>query len=519
MTADLDQGGNAFNDDTGNNEVEIDDDLEVAGDTDIEDDLDLEGANIWFIELTDDIDATIAAAAAGDTIVLAAGTYTITADIDVTKSVSIVGQGRYVTVIQTTTDSINVFHVTASNVNIRDLSVDVTASTTYGFLVDGGAGTVLDDVIIQDVDVTLNSHAGGQSAIWVGDASGEIRDVLVYVESLDATAYGVTHENQVSAEAATTLNCYNVYVYCNAHSVSAAGFHSNDNGATSDNSMYLYNCTCDVDEGSPLTSYGMVANAGDAYLYAENCVADAVDNDFANINTAGGVQLRDCTAVNGTLLGTITLDGRVCTDDVRINSGAANNYVLTSDANGVGTWQEATLAGVGIDLGVNTDGVPLTYDNTAGVWTNDWTRAYAFRAHLPTNITLASGVSTRVPLSTETVDTHDIYDTNAYLGIFPVIGVWDVGYNLYASDLDASQYMNAYLYHASGATTTLVSYSDNQAGANNQHYSMAASTVIDVLTTNDLIYLNAYANGTKPIGGDVVQGRTYITGHYVGRTD
>lgn len=265
------------------------------------------GANITHLSTTDSIDTAVDNATAGDSLILAAGTYTITDDIDITKSISITGQGRGLTKIVTTTDSKNCFEITASNVTIQDLTIDVTASGTKGIYVNGTGGTVLSGVLIKDIDVILNSHAGVQTAIAFVDAGGEVRDVVVIATSSNNNCMGILLQNDSTAETATTLKCYNIDVSVTAASSNVA-FYSFDNSATNDCFLYLYNCTAYATGG---TDYAVRAHHPDAYLYAESCVLAGDNFDAANSNSAGIVQLCNCNLVNGLTSGTISPGGHL----------------------------------------------------------------------------------------------------------------------------------------------------------------------------------------------------------------
>ncbi|MDB4312099.1 hypothetical protein N9937_01585 [bacterium] len=296
--------------------------------------IDASGAAIWTLPVGTDLDAFIASASceAGDTLVLGSGDYTVTDDIDVTKSLTIRGQ-KGQTRIVCVTDSKIVFHVTASDVTIADLGIDVTASGTYGIQPDGTGGTVLSDVNIRNCNITLNSHAGTQYAVWYNDAGGEVRDCVIAATSSSGACYAIQHRNNVSAEATTTTKLYNVSGSASGATF-AKGAYVFDSGASQDNFMYIYNSTFVVTEGGAAASTGIEAQGADAYMYAENVVVSATDTDVVNTSASPMLQLRDCTLVNGTTSGTITYDGQVVTDQLSASgnitqTGAASTNYFT----------------------------------------------------------------------------------------------------------------------------------------------------------------------------------------------
>jgi len=307
---------------------------------------DLDG-NITFVGIGDDIETAVTAAAAGDSLILAAGTYTITDDIDIGKSICITGQGKGRTIILTVTDSKNCFHVLKSNVTIQDLTIDITASTSKGIYVDGTAEAALTGVFINNVDIVANSHNGIQTGIHFEDAGGthDVRDCVITLTSADTHIYGVHAENAATDDAISYVNCHNVSV-SGTNAGRGYGFRAEDSTADFDVFLNLYNCASYVTGG---TDYAVQAAAGDAYLYAENCVFEGDNYDVYN-NAAGGIRLRDCTLVNNLTSGTITEDGTVITDNLWVG----DNITLDSDSAKIelGDNQEVTITHVH-DVGYN----------------------------------------------------------------------------------------------------------------------------------------------------------------------
>jgi hypothetical protein len=78
------------------------------------------GGRVWYVPLGASIATAISQASNGDTLELAAGTYTITASISITKPLTIRGQGMGRTFIYTTTSG-SMFIIQSSNVVISDM--------------------------------------------------------------------------------------------------------------------------------------------------------------------------------------------------------------------------------------------------------------------------------------------------------------------------------------------------------------------------------------------------------------
>jgi len=277
-------------------------------------DIELLNCNVKYLQITDNIETEIAAATAGDVLILAAGTYTITDDIDIAKAITLIGHGRGATSIATVTDSKNVFHVTASNVAINNLSIDVTASASPGVRIDGTGGTVLTGIYLRNLEITLNSHAGTQHAIRIVDASVEVLNCELTATSTNAAASGIHAENESTAEADTAVHIHQCYSTVSGAADTAAGFEVVDDSADKDCTLSVFNSHSVVTEGAACTSGGLAAYGGaDAIAVAENCWFDATDYDLYQANSAS-LTVRNCTLDDNSSSGTITDDGTIITE-------------------------------------------------------------------------------------------------------------------------------------------------------------------------------------------------------------
>ena len=273
-------------------------------------DIEWADGNVTWVPCGDDIETYVTAATAGDTLILCAGTYTVTDDIDVTKAITIRGQGYKGTIIQTATDSKNVFHITSSDVEIENLGIDITASATHAIYTTGVAGAVLDNIFIHDVDIVLNSHAGAQHALCFVDSNGDVQNVEIEATSTNNDAFGVYAQNEATAEAATIVHVHQVHaILTGAGGGTSIAYRVEDDSATSDCSMYIYN-SHGVTTGG-VFSAGISSLAGaNAIAYAEFCYLDAGDYDF--YQAAGAtMSARNCLSANNTSLGTITYPGKI----------------------------------------------------------------------------------------------------------------------------------------------------------------------------------------------------------------
>ena len=284
--------------------------------------------NVWMVAAGADIEAAVTAAAAGDTLVLASGTYTITADIDITKAICIRGQGRGATMLTTATDSISVFHIAANNVRIADLSIDITASGTKAITLDGTAGTVLSGIVIQYGEAILNSHNGAQTALLSTDSSFSMNNFDVTGDSADDTSsILIWLVNEATAETTTTgnmLNCIGL--------LSSTGIvvQVRDSSATQDitlNARGLF--LRGIGDSTVLQGKG-----SDAVVVAENCILSSPTGNELAADSSSRVTVRNSMLVHNTTSesggGTITREGWVNTEGLVLNIGAAVTNILTA---------------------------------------------------------------------------------------------------------------------------------------------------------------------------------------------
>lgn len=282
--------------------------------------IDLTGSNIIYVPIGGSIANAITAATAGDTIVLGAGTYTITAALAVNKALNIVGQGMGKTTINSATANTNVITVTASNVRISDLTITHSGagSNINGIYFNGTAGTVLSGGVVERVEFLLTGAVSSASApMRFEDAGGRVVDCIT--SSTGGTnAYGIYFRNAATAEAATNLYVYNTKSIA-VGTAAVRGFLNLENANTQNQNLYLYNCHAQASGGT--TNYGIYGfgNSSLTYIYGgqySGSTYDLIQDESAAI-TVYGVDL-----INGTTSGTITYDGTVVTEDLYVSDQA-----------------------------------------------------------------------------------------------------------------------------------------------------------------------------------------------------
>jgi hypothetical protein len=290
--------------------------------------------NITYVPIGGDIEAYVAAATAGDTLILASGTYTITDDIDIAKGINIVGQGVGVTTVTCATAGKNMFDIAApgATVSLSEMSVTTTAGSGGNklFNINSTGGTV-GTFTLNHVDASL--VCAGDATTYYGiysyDTNITIRDSYIYMSAAVGTsgANAVWCGNAASAETATYLNIYDSRVYVAGGSGQTSGVSCvevYDSSATNDVIGYVYNCDLYAIglSGAGSDRYTVDSYGGDALIYLDSCTIEAGTNmnGLLEQDTGSVVDVTACvlTGAVTTLTGTITYNGKLCTNDLYV---------------------------------------------------------------------------------------------------------------------------------------------------------------------------------------------------------
>jgi hypothetical protein len=164
--------------------------------------------NVIYVTIADDINAAIASASAGDTLILDAGTYDIGATtLTVDKQLNIIGQGNAGLYSVTATDvhgtrifcddnNVSLFTITSSNVRIAHMSLITQGGGTSAKGIE--TSNNLDGLVFTNIDVVMESGAGVKTAFDILGSNAILRDVTFNVISTNNTAYGVYAHNDSS---------------------------------------------------------------------------------------------------------------------------------------------------------------------------------------------------------------------------------------------------------------------------------------------------------------------------------
>lgn len=296
-------------------------------------------SNIWFLEEGEDIDAFIASdeVVDGDTIYLASGTYTTTADIDVTKAVHIVGQGIGKTIISTSTGSLNIFDISKDGASISNLSISSTGTgTQIGINVSGVSGTRFTNINLSNLLITMSSTAV-QRGIVLLDSGANIRNVVGSITSSNNEASGLRVGPASTMEATATVNVYNSWMSVSSGSSTGHAFRFSESTATQVLTANVYDSYGFAVEGASSSSAGIYSNAASAADIVVNVYGGAYSGTDNDAEIAGtGVLNPSATTVfvNNKISGTVTPAGytllkRVTADPC--TSGAPEGALFWND--------------------------------------------------------------------------------------------------------------------------------------------------------------------------------------------
>jgi len=252
----------------------------------------------------------ITAATAGDTLQLAAGTYTITSGLTVDKKLHIKGMGRGITTITSATDNIDmVTFTTTAGSRISDLSMSITGArtTTAKYMITGTASFNVSNVDFSD------TTTGGTTTYSI--AIGTLSAITINVENCTYSGTGAIGRHYF-LDMQTGAGVFNVY--------NCTGFES---GATASgaNAIILsaLSGTWNIYNSSfTSTSNGArgVLNVAGATVNAYNSVFSGTGATAFDVRTASGtLTLYSCVLVGNKTDGTITYAGTVVTSDAYVD--------------------------------------------------------------------------------------------------------------------------------------------------------------------------------------------------------
>jgi hypothetical protein len=186
-------------------------------------DADWTGGNIVYVPINGNISAYLNSAAAGDTLVLADGTYTIATQIFVNKAIRIVGQGLSTIIYSTVGNS---FQVNSDDVIISDLFISNKAQGSSCILVGNNFNNInIENILCESIGI------GTKYGINGAGGSLNIKNSKIIVNSTNDYAFGFGAMNLGSTTQNIITNISNVEVYTQGRTGSEAFYFDNQNSA------------------------------------------------------------------------------------------------------------------------------------------------------------------------------------------------------------------------------------------------------------------------------------------------
>jgi hypothetical protein len=337
--------------------------------------MDWTGGNVVYVPLTGDINTYITAASAGDTLVLVAGTYTITSGIVVNKKLHIQGQGEGITTVTCSTDNVNMFIMSVSGSMLSDMTIAKSGAmtTTLKYIV-----LVSDSCNLYNLEI-LNTCTGGDvTSIGIGTVTAGLTINIENVRFYGTGAIGKHYFIFMSTNS-SIINMYNCYGYEN-NGTSATG--GDILIALSSGITNIYNSSFNSVSNNGRAPISMGGSEASANAY--NCVFNGSGATSYDVRQSSGtLTLYDCTLVNNKTSGTITYGGTIVTNKlktanihpsadsttaIQICKADAATSILNIDTSNarVGIGTTAPDRQLEINTGAATGGLRLTYNDANG---------------------------------------------------------------------------------------------------------------------------------------------------------
>jgi hypothetical protein len=326
-------------------------------DMSVSNEIDWTGGNITYVPLGGNLQTYIDAAAEGDTLFLGSGTTVITTSTLVNKSISIVGCGRagFATVlvsprtgtlISCATSSVTAFLISADNVRLSNLSIDMTGTASLAVNTTNNLqGLVFDsmDAVVSCPGVARGFSILGSTAIF--------RDLTFYVTSTDSYASGIWANNDASTTQNAIVDCYNVTgIALGAATYGASYVCYNDTNPTYTITLNLSSSICQALPGTPLDTAVSVSSSGgsnNAVVNAYFCTFDGADYDLYQTGT-NALNVGGSVLANGpnSTFGTVTYRSALAAGYGAFSSG----LIVDGPATISEWWTTETLLATHVDI-------------------------------------------------------------------------------------------------------------------------------------------------------------------------
>jgi len=285
------------------------------------------------------IQAAVDAALDGDTINVSAGTYN--ENVDITKSVNLVGAGMASTIVHAANSNDHVFFINANWVNIS------------GFTVTGATGSWVTGVHIHESNYSkienINSTNNDNGIVlWLSSHNTIVNNTVSGISNFGINVVNQSNNNTVADNTVTTSNDSGIRVQdsCTYNLIRNNTVYSNDRAGISLKNYASYNTI----EGNTVTN-----NPRGIELHGSSCNYNTISNNDVNSNNDTGIIL-DSANYNTLKDNTVRLNN---------NSGI---FVLNSSRNNTIEGNDVKYNAIGIDIR-DSSGLNTVIDN--GVISND----------------------------------------------------------------------------------------------------------------------------------------------------
>jgi len=444
--------------------------------------------NVTYVPIAGDINTYIAAATAGDTLVLSAGDYTITSDIVVSKQLNIYGQGNagLYSVVETDlhgtrifcdTNDVSIFNITASNVRIADLSIITQGGGTAARGIE--TANNLDGLVFTNIDVVMESGAGTKTAFDILGSHAVLRGLTFYVTSTNSTAYGLYVHNDSSTTQDAVVDAHAVSGTTVGGSTRSCPFYVYNNNDANTITLNLFSSWGKATTGTAndVGAYVNSTTTNNAVMSIYNSTLDGEEYDIQQSGT-NSVSIYGGILVNALTSGTITYGGEMAIANISATTTSGGKYIYRADGTDVPVVDGGTGAGTFTDGGILIGNAANAFEATAaGLTTEILVGGGAASAPV---WTAATGTGAPVRATAPTIDSPVITTAITATGLLADVHMANDAMDpdkLVGDTVDDDLIDQAAIAGFGEATAPKWTFTDSDAGA-------TATAIIDVVSTD-----------------------------------
>lgn len=304
------------------------------------------GGRVIYVPLSGDIATYITNASAGDTLVLAAGTYTITSSITVNKKLHIMGQGEGITTITCSTDGlVAMIDMASAGSRLSNMTISQSGALTgTPIMVRHSAACDIANVQF------LSTLTGNVEARVIYGNSASIMNIENCTSSVTGACYTQPFVRCSTGGSTINIRNSNLYGSGQTRAADACRVIRNDSGTVNIYSSSISNTSA--------STSGVVFNAGGAINITSTTINGSGTGAFDVLNSSGVLTLYDTTLVNNTTSGTITYGGTVRSANFN-SSNTSTSAVVSVNATGGAYYLPYSKGSSGQVVTIQTDGTTI----------------------------------------------------------------------------------------------------------------------------------------------------------------